>query len=168
MTIGEAFLTEFNEEMATTRRVLERVPDKNPDWKPHPKSFSMAHLAQLVSGMPGWIATMVKETSLDLAAYPGYSNQKPAELLAAFDKGVAASKAALASAKDADFAVNWSLKRGPMVLMTLPRNIVVRQTINHIVHHRGQMTVYLRMNEVPVPSIYGPTADERFPTPPKS
>jgi len=162
MSMAEAFLKEVEEEMAITRRVLERVPDK-PDWKPHPKSFSMAHLAQLLSWMPGWITNAARETSLDLAAFPGYSNENPKALLDSFDKHVREAKAALASMKDADFAVTWSLKRGPMVLMSLPRGVVVRQTINHIVHHRGQMTVYLRLNDIPVPSIYGPTADERMP-----
>ena len=162
MTIAKAFLGEFEEEMATTRRVLERVPDK-PDWKPHAKSFSMAHLAQLLSWMPGWVTNAVRETSLDLGTFPGYSNEKPKDLLASFDKHVKEAKAALAATTDADFAVTWSLKRGPMVLMSLPRGIVVRQTINHIIHHRGQMTVYLRLNDIPVPSIYGPTADERMP-----
>jgi uncharacterized damage-inducible protein DinB len=163
MPIAEAFLKEFEEEMATTRRVLERVPGDKPDWKPHPKSFSIAHLAQLLSFMPGWVTNAARETGLDLGGFPGYSNQKPGDLLASFDKHVKEAKAALASAKDSDFAVMWSLKRGPMVLMSLPRGAVVRQTINHIVHHRGQMTVYLRLNDIPVPSIYGPTADERMP-----
>jgi uncharacterized damage-inducible protein DinB len=163
MSIGESFLTEFAEEMATTRRVLERVPGDKPDWKPHPKSFSIAHLAQLLAIMPSWITTMVRKTELDLAAAQGYSNQKTTDLVAIFDKGVSEGSASLKSAKDADFDVMWSLKRGPMVLMSLPRLVVIRQTINHIVHHRGQMTVYLRLNDVAVPSIYGPTADERFP-----
>jgi len=161
MSISEDLLPEFDQEMAATRRVLERVPSDKADWKPHPKSFSMAHLAQLLSMMSGWFANMLKETSLDLTAYGGYSNKKTEDLLAAFDKNVKDSRAAIAACKDADYAVKWSLKRGPMVLMTLPRLAVVRQTISHLSHHRGQMTVYLRLNDIPVPSIYGPTADER-------
>jgi uncharacterized damage-inducible protein DinB len=161
MSISESLLPEFDQEMASTRRVLERVPSDRPDWKPHPKSFSMAHLAQLLAIMPGWFSNMLTETSLDLAAGAGYSNQKTQDLLQIFDKCVERSRAAIAASKDADYSVMWSLKRGPMVLMSMPRLAVVRQTISHLSHHRGQMTVYLRLNDIPVPSIYGPTADER-------
>jgi uncharacterized damage-inducible protein DinB len=163
MSIAETLLPEFDQEMATTRRVLERVPSDKGQWKPHQKSFPLAHLAQLVSGMPGWITNMVKQTALDLGAYPGYSFETTATLLAAFDKNVREARAALAASKDADYQVPWSLKHGDRVLMTLPRGVVVRQTINHLVHHRGQLTVYLRLLDVPVPSIYGPTADEGMP-----
>jgi len=166
MTIAQAFLEEFSEEMATTRRVLERVPGGNPGWKPHPKSFSIAHLAQLLSFMPGWVTNAVRDTELNLAGFAGYSNEKTSDLLATFDKHVTEAKAALAAAKDADLAVTWSLKRGPVVMLSMPHGAVVRQTINHIVHHRGQMTVYLRLNDIAVPSIYGPTADERMPVVP--
>jgi uncharacterized damage-inducible protein DinB len=163
VTIAETFLPEFDTEMATTRRVLERVPSDKVNWKPHPKSFSMGHLAQLVSWMPGWITNMLGDTSLDLRASATYTNEKTETLLAGFDENVAQARAALAAATDADFAVAWSLKFGERVVMTLPRRDVVRQTINHLVHHRGQLTVYLRLVDVPVPSIYGPTADERMP-----
>ena len=162
MSIGAQLLPEFDEEMAITRRLLELVPSDRGDWKPHPKSFSLGHLAQLVSGMPGWITQMITQTELDLAASPGYSLQKTEALLAQFDKNVTEARAALAAAKDPDFDVAWSLKHGANVLMTLPRRAVVRQTINHLVHHRGQLSVYLRMNDVPLPSIYGPTADTKW------
>ena len=162
MTIGETLLREFDIEMKTTRRVLERVPSDKGSWKPHPKSFSLAHLAQLVAGMPGWIITMLGETSLDLSKFPGYSEQKTDALLAQFDALVPRARSALKAAKDADFDVPWSLKSGSHVLFTQPRGHVVREHINHMVHHRGQMTVYLRLLDVPVPSIYGPTADEKF------
>src|SRR6185436_19791089 len=112
-----------------------------------------------------WIANAITETSLDLTAFGGYSNQKTATLLETFDKAAAATIAAVKASKDSDYSVMWSLKRGPMVLMSQPRIAVVRQTISHISHHRGQMTVYLRMNDIAVPSIYGPTADERPPMP---
>ena len=157
----KALLPEFDQEMASTRRVLQRVPSDKPDWKPHAKSFSMAHLAQLLSWMPGWITNAVQETSLDLGSFGGYSNKRTDDLLAAFDKHVREARAAIAASKDADYAAMWSLTRGPMVLMSLTRAAVVRQTISHLSHHRGQMTVYLRLNDVPVPSIYGPSADER-------
>jgi uncharacterized damage-inducible protein DinB len=162
MSIGAQFLPEFDEEMATTRRLLEIVPSDRGDWKPHPKSFSLGHLAQLISGMPGWITNMLTQTELDLAASPGYSLQKTATLVAQFDKNVTEARAALAAAKDPDFGVSWSLKHGANVLLTLPRRDVVRQTINHLVHHRGQLSVYLLMNDVPLPSIYGPTADTKW------
>jgi uncharacterized damage-inducible protein DinB len=160
MSIGASFLWEYDGEMATTRRVLERVPSDRAEWKPHPKSFPVGHLAQLISGMPGWITQLMTETELDLAAGGKYSFEKTEALLEHFDKNVKESRAALSSAKDADFAIEWSLRMGDRVLARMPRAVVARQTINHIVHHRGQMSVYLRLLEIPVPSIYGPTADE--------
>jgi uncharacterized damage-inducible protein DinB len=160
MTLGESFLAELDVEMPTTRRLLERVPGDRPDWKPHPKSFSVAHLSQLVARMPGWLTGTMRETELDLAKFAGYSNEKPAALLAEFDRNVAEARAALRTAADKDFSVPWSLKNAGRNLFTLPRVAVMRQTINHLVHHRGQLTVYLRLLEVPIPSIYGPTADE--------
>jgi uncharacterized damage-inducible protein DinB len=162
MSIGAQLLPEFDEEMATTRRLLEIVPSDRGAWKPHPKSFSLGNLAQLVSGMPGWITNMLTKTELDLAAGPGYSLEKTEALVASFDKNVKEARAALAAARDSDFDVSWSLKSGPAVLMTQSRRYVVRQTINHLVHHRGQLSVYLRMNDVPLPSIYGPTADTKW------
>jgi uncharacterized damage-inducible protein DinB len=163
MSIADTLLPEFDMEMTTTRRVLERVPTDKGQWKPHPKSFSLGHLAQLVAGMPGWITNAVRENQLDLAAYPGYSYQKTEDLLKSFDGHVAAARKALAASSDADYTVPWSLKHGERVIFTMPRGPVVRQHINHLVHHRGQLTVYLRLIDVPVPSIYGPTADEKMP-----
>ena len=162
MSIAESLLPEFDQEVATTRRVLERVPDDNPDWKPHPKSFSIAHLAQLLSWMPGWIGQTLTSTELDLASGDGYSVESTETLLKAFDENVRQTREAIAAAKDSDFDVPWSLKMKGDVLFTLPRGAVVRQHISHLSHHRGQMTVYLRMRDVPVPSIYGPTADESW------
>ena len=163
MTIAETLLPEFDQEMATTRRVLERVPTDKGKWKPHEKSFSLAHLAQLVAWMPGWLTNAVRETSLDLSRAGKYSDEKTEALLAMFDKNVKEARAAIGSAKDSDFAVSWSLRFGDRVVMTLPRADIVRQNINHLIHHRGQLTVYLRLLDVPVPSIYGPTADEKMP-----
>ena len=160
MPIAESFLPELAQEMATTRRVLERVPTEKGTWKPHVKSFALGHLAQLLAWMPGWITNVVQETKLDLSQGGRYSFEPTAALLELFDRNVAEASAALASATDADLSVPWSLTMGERALMTLPRVAVVRQTISHLVHHRGQMTVYLRLLDVPVPSIYGPTADE--------
>lgn len=163
MPISDALLPEFDQEMTTTRRVIERVPAARGEWKPHPKSFSLGHLAQLVAMMPGWITNAVRETSLNLAEYPGYTYESTETLLKSFDKHVKEARKALAAANDAAFEVPWSLKMGDKVLFTAPRGVIVRQHINHLVHHRGQLTVYLRLVDVPVPSIYGPTADEKFP-----
>jgi uncharacterized damage-inducible protein DinB len=153
MTIAETLLPEFDQEMATTRRVLERVPTDKGKWKPHPKSFALGHLAQLVAGMPGWITNAVRETQLDLSKYPGYSYEKTEDLVRAFDRHVAEARKAIAASKDSDYSVPWSLKHGERVIFSLPRGPVVRQHINHLVHHRGQLTVYLRLVDVPVPSI---------------
>lgn len=160
MSIGSSMLPEFDQEMATTRRLLERVPTDKGEWKPHPKSFALAHLAQLVATMPGWITTTIRQPSLDLAAGGGYSFQATEALLAQFDKHVGEARAALAGVPDSAFAEPWSLRMGERVLSTLPRGVVVRSHVNHLVHHRGQLTVYLRLLDVPLPSIYGPTADE--------
>jgi uncharacterized damage-inducible protein DinB len=163
MSIADTLLPEFDQEMASTRKVIERVPTEKGQFKPHPKSFSLGHLTQLVAGMPGWITNAVTQTSLDLGKYPGYSYEKTEDLVKSFDKHVKEARNAIATAKDSDYGVNWSLKRGDQVFFSAPRGVIVRQTINHLVHHRGQLTVYLRLVDVPVPSIYGPTADEPMP-----
>jgi uncharacterized damage-inducible protein DinB len=160
MNIADTLLPEFDQEMAATRRVIERVPDRDPEWKPHPKSFSVAHLAQLLAWMPGWIGQTLTSTELDLAGGGGYSVESTETLLRMFDENVSRARAAIAAAGDADYEVPWSLKMNGAVLFTLPRGAVVRQHISHLSHHRGQMTVYIRLLDVPVPSIYGPTADE--------
>ena len=160
MTIAESLLPEFDHEMATTRRLLERVPSDKGEWKPHVKSFSLGHLAQLVATMPGWITIALEQTALDLATFPGYSYETTETLLGVFDNHVKEARAALEKAKDGEFEVPWSLKHGEQVLFTLPRFVAVRTDINHLVHHRGQLSVYLRLLDVPIPSIYGPTADE--------
>jgi uncharacterized damage-inducible protein DinB len=162
MSISETLLPEFDLEMASTRRVLERVPDDKPDWKPHPKSFSVAHLAQLVASLPGWIGQTLTNTELDLDTGPGYSNKKPGSLLNQFDENIRRSREAIAKSVDKDYDVPWSLKMKGNVLFTAPRGVVVRQHISHLSHHRGQLTVYLRLLDIPVPSVYGPTADEKW------
>jgi uncharacterized damage-inducible protein DinB len=161
MSIAETLLPEFEQEMASTRRLLERVPSDKGSWKPHPKSFALGHLAQLVSWMPGWIGSTLRQTELNLATAPGYSYETTEKLLAIFDQGVRETRDALKAARDADFAVMWSMKHGDRVLFSAPRAVVVRNHISHLVHHRGQLTVYLRLVDVPIPSIYGPTADEK-------
>jgi len=160
MGFAESLLPEFDQEMATTRRTIERVPTDKGAWKPHPKSFPLGHLAQLVATMPGWITNMAGTTELNLAESPGYSLQSTESLLATFDKLVAEARAAIDGLEDADVAVPWSLKHGDRVLFTSPRGETIRSTVNHLIHHRGQLTVYLRLQNVPLPSLYGPTADE--------
>jgi uncharacterized damage-inducible protein DinB len=160
MTIAESLLPEFDQEMKTTRRVLERVPTDKGTWKPHEKSFSIGHLAQLISWMPGWITSALTHEKLDLSTAPKYDYHPTEKLLADFDKNVSEARAALAAAADSDFDKSWSLVAGDKVFMTLTRGAVTRQNISHLVHHRGQMSVYLRLLNIPVPSIYGPTADE--------
>ncbi|HVT38186.1 MAG TPA: DinB family protein [Gemmatimonadaceae bacterium] len=160
MTIAETLLPEFDQEMMVTRRLLERAPSEKGEWKPHPKSFALGHLAQLVSQMPGWMAQTLRNSELDLKAYSGYSFEKTSTLVAQFDKNVREAREAIAASSDADLRVPWSLKMGDRVLLTQPRGEVTRTHLNHLIHHRGQLTVYLRLVDVPLPSIYGPTADE--------
>lgn len=160
MSIADTLLPEFDQEMATTRRLLERVPGEQGQWKPHPKSFALGHLSQLVSWMPGWITNTLEKTSLDLGGGPGYSFETTETLLAGFDENVQGARAAIAAAADEDYGATWSLTHGDKVLFSASRAAVVRMHISHLVHHRGQLTVYLRLLDVPIPSIYGPTADE--------
>ena len=160
MTIAQTLLPEFDQEMATTRRVLERVPNDKADWKPHQKSFSMAHLAQLVAMIPDWITQTLQKTEIDIATGSPYKNQKTESLIEQFDRNVRGAHDAIAAAKDSDFAVNWSLKMGPQVLITQTRAAAVRSHISHLVHHRAQVGMYLRLVDVAVPQMYGPTADE--------
>ena len=161
MTIAEMLVAEFDREMKTTRPLLERVPAEKGQWKPHEKSFALGHLAQLVATMPGWLTQIARGVDIDLAGAPGYSFQPTESLLDQFDKHVREAREALAGFKESDSERPWSLKMRDQVLFTDPRWMVIRQTINHLSHHRGQLTVYLRLLDVPIPSIYGPTADEK-------
>jgi uncharacterized damage-inducible protein DinB len=169
MKISELLLPEYDNEITITRKVLERVPDDKAEWKPHPKSFMMAHLAQLVAMLPDWVVKTLEQTELDIAPKDkprssGYTIEKTATLLAMFDKNARAGRAALAKASDADFQVPWTLKAGGNAVMTQPRYMIMRQMVlNHLVHHRAQLGVYLRLVDQKVPQMYGPTADERWP-----
>lgn len=153
-------LSEFDKEMASTRRLLERVPDDEGEWKPHEKSFPLGHLAQLVAGMPGWFPLILDHSELDLSEGPGYSFEPTSVLLEQFDVGVEKARDALTRVTGDDLDAPWSLKMGDQVLSTQPKGEVARETLRHLSHHRGQLTVYLRLLDVPIPSIYGPTADE--------
>lgn len=162
----QALLGEFDNEMKTTRRVLERVPEDSFDWKPHAKSMSMGMLASHVAELIGWCAPTIQRAELDMnppggPAYEPTIHKTTEALLKAFDDHVAAARGLLAATPDATLGENWTLKNGGQAVMTMPKGAVLRTFVfNHVVHHRGQLSVYLRMNDVPVPSIYGPSADE--------
>ena len=164
MTIAELLLPEFDQEMASTRKMLERVPDETFAWKPHDKSFSMGNLASHIANLVSWTDETMNKTEVDMANVPpGEMNRAAknrAELLATFDANAAKARAALQK-PDADYFVPWSLKNGAQLFFTMPRYSCIRSfCLNHIVHHRAQLGVYLRLNNVAVPGVYGPSADE--------
>jgi uncharacterized damage-inducible protein DinB len=166
MTIGQSMLSEFDQEMQNTRKVLERVPDEKWNWKPHDKSGTVGWLSSHIATIPGWATMTIKTEELDYApvggpAYtpPKIENQK--DLLAVFDKESAEARAALASVSDEDLMKGWTLKAGGKEIFTMPRVACIRGVVlNHLIHHRAQLTVYYRLLGVPVPGLYGPSADE--------
>ena len=162
MAIADALLPEFDHEMTTTRKLLERVPEEKFEWKPHAKSFSLGALATHLSNLPMWGAETLNKSEIDVGGdQPPSAPPSKAELLANFDKNVAATRAALTGKTDAEFASVWSLKRGGHTIFSMPKTVVWRSfVVSHLIHHRAQLTVYLRLLDVPVPSIYGPSADE--------
>ena len=162
MSLAQSLLPEFDHEMDNTRKVLERVPYDNPTWSPHKKSMSIAALAHHVAGLPGWCKETFTKDSLDLTGFqPPTPSANNAELMAEFHKCVAAGREALANADDATMMSNWSLTGNGQTYFTMPKIAVYRSFVmNHIIHHRAQLIVYLRMNNVPVPGLYGPSADE--------
>jgi uncharacterized damage-inducible protein DinB len=152
--------------MAGTRKTLERIPEDKFEWRPHPKSSTMIALATHIANMVGWGAVTIKQDSYDFAP-PGaepYKEEPPesvAQLLEIFDKGLAEFREALAGASDETLKKDWSLLVGGYTLFTRPREACLRDMIfSHIIHHRAQLGVYLRMNDAPVPALYGPSADE--------
>lgn len=164
--ITELLLAEMEREAAGTRRALERVPEGRDDWKPHDKSMTLGYLASLLATMPFWVVSMITKDELDLTA-PGELQQPTLttnrDLLETFDKAVAAARDAFASTTDEHLlTTSWRLLVHGQVVLDEIRYVAIRESaFNHIAHHRGQLTVYLRLNDVPVPSLYGPTADER-------
>lgn len=161
MKVTELLLAQLEREIDATRKAVERVPEGKTDWKPHPKSMPMGYLTNLVASMFGWIAMMIEKDHLDLAAGGGRpSASTGAERLALFDKSVADARRALSDTSDEHLMQPWQLRLGDRVLDEKPRHIMIADTFSHLAHHRGQLTVYLRLNDQPVPSIYGPTADE--------
>ena len=164
-TIAELLLAELERESAGTRRVLERVPEGKNDWKPHGKSMPLGYLAALVATMPGWAAAMIELDQLDVTAageYQTRSRTSTRELLEVFDQAVEKARKALAATTDEHLMTTWKMLAGGHVVSEQPRYVAIRDgAINHLAHHRGQLTVYLRLNEAAIPSIYGPTADEK-------
>ena len=166
MAISQALLPEFDQEFANTRKMLERVPDDKLAWKPHPKSFSMGDLATHIAEVPGWMGVTIEQDSFDVAPPGGATYQRPnlasaKAILDMFDKSVPIARAALAKATDQQFMGPWSLLKAGQVMFTMPKIAVVRSFLmNHNIHHRAQLSVYLRLNDVAVPGMYGPSADE--------
>jgi uncharacterized damage-inducible protein DinB len=167
VSIAQSLLPEFDEEMKHTRRALERVPEERFPWKPHDKSMTLGRLATLVAELPGWATNACERDELDLAppgAPPPRWEALPtlAAVLAKFDENAAQARAAISRMTDADFGKPWTLKMGGRALVTMPKLAVYRSSVmNHLIHHRGQLTVFLRLVGAPVPAIYGPSADER-------
>ncbi len=165
MKMTDVFLAQLDSEAARTRRALERVPEGRDDWKPHDKSMPLGRLAMLVARMPSWISMIINQDELDLNP-PGGSNidQKPlrtsAELVKALDEGVAQARTALQGVTEDQLMKPWRLLMAGKVVNEDPRHVVLRETFMHLSHHRGQLTVYQRLNDVPVPAIYGPSADD--------
>ena len=166
MPLAEWLIPEFDEEMAATRRVLERVPDGRSAWKPHPKSMTLGRLATLIAELPAWAVHAVTLDELDImppgAPAPKFAAlESTARILELFDRNAAAARAAIARTTDAQFKQPWAFKVAGRTVNTSPKFTVYRHTVlNHLVHHRGQLTVYLRLNGVAVPAVHGPTADE--------
>jgi len=165
MKLTEQFLSQLEAETARTRKTLERVPEGKDDWKPHDKSMPLGRLAGLVAGMPGWLALIINQDDLDLNP-PGGSNysqkplRTPAELVQALEEGAEKGRQALESTTEEHLQKPWRILVAGKVVSEQPRHIVIRDTFGHLAHHRAQLTVYLRLNDVPVPAIYGPSADD--------
>jgi uncharacterized damage-inducible protein DinB len=167
MALKDAFLPEFDHEMGTTRRLLERAPESAFAWQPHEKSMTLGQLAGHIANIPRWCGAIFDVAEFDLAqADDGFRETTPpasrAELLADFDRKVADARTKLVAQTDSQMLVTWTFKDNGQEIFTMPKVSVFRSFIlNHLIHHRGQLSVYLRMNNVPLPSIYGPTADEQ-------
>jgi uncharacterized damage-inducible protein DinB len=166
MKMTDLFSAQLEREAAINRRVLERVPEGRPDWKPHEKSMPLGYLSTLVATMPSWVAMAITQDQLDLHP-PGGGSQRPPtpgnnrELLQAHEDAVAKARDALRGTTDAHLTTPWQLLVAGKVVMESPRHVVIEDTLAHLAHHRGQLTVYLRLNGAAVPSIYGPSADDQ-------
>jgi uncharacterized damage-inducible protein DinB len=162
MSLSQALLPEFDQEMAGTRKTLERVPMDKYEWTPHAKSFNLGRLATHVAQLPQWATMTLQTDELDLSQpFEQPKPQSTQELLELLDKNTSEARQAIAGASDEEFFKPWTLRMGDRVIFTMPRIAVIRgMVMNHIIHHRAQLTVYLRLNDLPVPALYGPSADE--------
>jgi uncharacterized damage-inducible protein DinB len=165
MAIKDALLPEYDHEMGTTRRVLERVPDADLGWKPHEKSYSMGQLAMHLANLPTWVGITLDNAILDLATIGEDARPRepsaPADVLTHFDNTARTARKRLDEATDAMLIGPFTLKQGSHEIFTMPKIAVLRSFVmNHSIHHRGQLSVYLRLRNVPLPAMYGPTADE--------
>jgi hypothetical protein len=166
MKMTELFAAQLEREAVLCRKALEPVPEGRPDWKPHEKSMPLGYLASLVATMFGWIAMMIQQDSLDLNP-PGGTGQRPPsptnkeERLAALDDSLAKAREALAGTTDEHLMTPWKLLVAGNVVMENLRHVAIEDTFTHLAHHRGQLTVYLRLNDAPVPALYGPSADDK-------
>lgn len=165
MSIAETLLPEFDREMGVTRRLLERVPDGQFAWQPHPKSMTLGRLAEHLAELPQWVVFTIAQPSIDMATArrpDGYRSPPTRDaVLAMFDANVSAARTAMLGRTDGELMAPWTLLRGGHTVFTMPKAGVLRSFVfNHIIHHRGQLSVYLRLQNVPLPSIYGPSGDE--------
>lgn len=167
MTIGQNLLPEFDQEMAGTHKVLERIPDEKLDWKIHDKSNTIGWVATHLANLPSWAVMTIESDSLDVEPKDGEPFRMPtfdsvSEIVAAFDQNVTQARSLLESASDEEIHKPWSLLKAGETMFTMPKIAVIRTwVINHIIHHRGHMCVYLRVNDIPVPGLYGPSGDEQ-------
>jgi uncharacterized damage-inducible protein DinB len=163
MGIGEALHAEMEQEAVASRKMLERIPADKFDYKPHEKSMSMGRLASHIAEMFNWTAVTLQQDELDFAKFD-YKPFEPAttdDLVEYFDKNIAEALDILKNTSDGVFFEPWTMRSGEQIYFTMPKVVTMRSFVmNHIVHHRGQLSVYLRLNDIPVPSIYGPSADE--------
>jgi uncharacterized damage-inducible protein DinB len=160
LTLHEEFLKELEAEATASRKCLERIPEKLFDWKPHEKSMSMRSLTQVVADIPRWIKQIVETPEIDFATYEHVQLKTTSDLVKFFDKNLKEAKTALQNISDESLFETFSLKNNGKVLASSKKKESISSSINHLVHHRGQLTVYMRLNNIPVPSIYGPSADE--------
>ncbi|HYJ62130.1 MAG TPA: DinB family protein [Parafilimonas sp.] len=157
---AEAFLKELNSEIPATRKCLERIPENLFDYKPHEKSMTLGYLSLLVAEIPRWIQIALEDGEIDFATFKHFQPKNTEELVAHFDENTEKAKKALSNATEETFSKEFALKRDGQLLFKVPMIPNISSTLNHWVHHRGQLTVYMRLNNIPVPSIYGPSADE--------
>lgn len=161
-TLGKLFLKEFEEESKASRNCLERVPDSLFAWKPHEKSMPMGYLALIVAEVPRWASVMLEQSDIDFGTFKNPDPKTMADLLKIFDENMAHLRPLLEKVSDEELAGAFNLKANGKVLMSGRKDDTLSQDIRHLVHHRGQLTVYLRLNNIPVPSIYGPSADDKM------